>query len=319
MGLFALMLNSCNKEEQNKVSNDQKLKQNPIVQKIIDFRDKVDLTRENPSFKSGETMEVDSAIWYIEAISNYTYSNAGYDFESKLTDSSFVSVPVTNNMVNLVDFQTTYDNIIEILSDYNESIPTTDKQFLVVDVSLKEAQANSVLFKVIYSFGTKDVTDYTNDYPWYWGMNLGRCDGSGEGAPQDAADIVTLLANDEINIPSGTAFYVNVSTLEVWDWEYTDENGDAFLFNDFQEIELDPACLSVQEIEQFKVNAISIGLQLRPQFKSVINYNVQDFTAYAMCGQYPQHDCWYMDWMVEYTFAMWIVKADDEVRELPTE
>lgn len=310
------MLYSCNKEKQNKVIDNAELKQNPIVQKIVDFRDKVDVVRANPFFKNGETMEVDSVVWYLEAISNYTYSNAGYDFESKLTDSSFVSVPVTNSMVSLVDFQTTYDDIIEILSDYNESIPTTDKQFLVVDVSLKEAQANSALFKVTYSFGTKDVTDFTNDYPWYWGWELGRCDGSGLGVGQDASDIISLLANNEINIPSGTAFYVNVTLREAYPQDFLDNNGNPLLFEDYQEVNLIHTCLSVPEINNFKNNVIYIGQQMKPQYKSVIDYAVEDWTIFGLTDP-GNEDYWYMIHHLYVTYAMWIVKADDEVRELP--
>ena len=176
----SLFIYSCQKEnitdKKSDNQSEQTLKNSPLITRIIDFRNKVDVVRENPSFKSGDDpMEVDTAIWYLEAISNYTYSNAGFDFDQKLTDSSFVSVPITNGLILLTDFQTTYDQIIGILSDYNESIPTTDKQFLVADVSLNETTNNDVTFKVTYSFGTKETTIVTNEYPWYWGWALLSC------------------------------------------------------------------------------------------------------------------------------------------------
>jgi hypothetical protein len=318
----SLFIYSCQKEnitdEKSDNQSEQTLKNSPLINRIIDFRNKVDEIRKNPSFKSGDDpMEIDTAIWYLEAISNYTYSNAGFDFDQKLTDSSFVSVPITNGLILLTDFQTAYDQIIGILSDYNESIPITDKQFLVADVSLNETINSYVIFKVTYSFGTKDATIVTNEYPWYWGWGLGRCDGSGEGVGQDAADIAYLLANETVNTPSGTAFYVNVTTKEFFPEDYYDNNGYSLLFEDGQEYELNHPCLSAIDIEQYKDNFIYIGLQEKPQFKSVINYWAEDLTMFSLCGQYP-HDCWYLAWHLEITYAMWIVKADDEIRELPS-
>jgi hypothetical protein len=316
-----LFIYSCQKEnitdKKSDKQSEQTLKNSPIINRIIDFRNKVDAIRENPSFKSGgEPMEIDTVIWYLEAISNYTYSNAGFDFDQKLTDSSFVSVPITNGLVLLTDFQTTYDQIIGILSDYNESIPTIDKQFLVADVSLNETTANNVIFKVTYSFGTKDASTVTNEYSWYWGWALGRCDGSGQGSGQDAADIISLLANDEINIPSGTAFYVNVTMCEAYPFDYLDVNGNPLLFHDYQEITLNHKCISALDIEQYKDNVEYIGMQMKPQFKSVIDYDVQDWFA---AGITPNgDDYWDMIHHVWITYAMWIVKSDDEIRVLPT-
>jgi len=262
-------------------------------------------------------MEIDTTIWYLEAISNYTFSNAGFDFDQKLTDSSFVSVPITNGLVLLTDFQIAYDQIIGILSDFNESIPTSDKQFLVADVSLKESTNSDVTFKVTYSFGTKETTIVTNEYPWYWGWELGKCDGSGEGVGQDAADIAYLLANETVTTPTGTAFYVNVSTKEFFPEDYYDGNGNSLLFEDSQEYELNHPCLSPTDIEQYKNNFVYIGLNERPQFKSVISYFATDLYMAALCGP-DQHDCWYLAWELDITYAMWIVKADDEIRELPS-
>ncbi len=217
----------------------------------------------------------------------------------------------------MYDFQTTYDQIIGILSEYNESIPTTDKQFLVADVSLNGTTNSDVIFKVTYSFGTKEATIVTNEYPWYWGWSLGRCDGSGQGSGQDAADIISLLANDEINTPSGTAFYVNVAVREAYPNDFLDTNGDPLMFHDYQEVALNHQCISVLDIEQYKDNVKYIGIQMRPQFKSVIDYDVHDWTMFGLTDP-GNEDCWDMIHHVWITYAMWIVKADDEIRELPT-
>ena len=84
--LVAAVIYSCSKQDQAEPAGSAtEISQSEadilIENKIRAFKDKMELLRENPSYKSGETMSVDSAVWYMEAVSNYTYSQITNTYE----------------------------------------------------------------------------------------------------------------------------------------------------------------------------------------------------------------------------------------------
>ncbi len=114
-------------------------------------------------------MDVDSAIWYIEATSNLTYGDASFKTEEFIVDSAFIEVSVTNGQILWADVQAAYDQVIDILSEHNANIIANQKQLVVADISLKKSNDNSATFEVTSGFGTDGTTGFGNDYPWYWG------------------------------------------------------------------------------------------------------------------------------------------------------
>ncbi|MCF6171716.1 MAG: hypothetical protein L3J66_12125 [Bacteroidales bacterium] len=67
---------SCQKQTVSE-TNDQNLidvKSKEVTQRVLDFREQMKYYRENPNMKSGGDMPADSALLYIEATLNYTYS-----------------------------------------------------------------------------------------------------------------------------------------------------------------------------------------------------------------------------------------------------
>ncbi|MDP2723649.1 MAG: hypothetical protein Q8O72_12915 [Bacteroidales bacterium] len=250
-------------------------------------------------------MEIDSAIWYIEATSNYTYGNASAELEGYVEDSSFIEVPLTNGQILLSDVQDAYDKVIDSLSAHNASITANEKQLIVADISLKETDATTATLEVTSGFGTDETTGFLNDHSWYWGWELGTCDGSGYGVGWDAANKIAQLANYTIAVPTGSnAYYTDIEYRDVYPGNYYDANGNTLLFSDFQEYVLNHQCLSPSEINQYKSNLIYIGVQEKPIGKSLIHYTLYDATMFASCG-YDNHDCWYMDHLARFKFAIW--------------
>ena len=77
----AVTINSCTKQESSEQSFNSQQSEHPqmteedisIYNRIVNFKKKVDYIKENPGYKSGELLEVDSAVWLMEALFNYTY------------------------------------------------------------------------------------------------------------------------------------------------------------------------------------------------------------------------------------------------------
>jgi len=288
--ILTLGMGSCKKELKNddaiNLTGAQSDADRQVIKKILAFKDKIETIRTLPNLKTGnEPMPVDSAIWYIEATSNYTYGDATSTLESFVVDSSFIQVPVTNGQILWSDVQLAYDQVIDSLSVHNDNITANDKQLIVADISLKESDETTATFGITSGFGTDEQNcglGLTNTYPWYWGWEQGRCDGSGLGVGCDAADKIPQLANYEIAVPIGSGgFYTDVYTVPDIDpfMVPTTQNpyGEYLLFLGYESVNYHP-CLSTDEIAYYKNALIQIGQMYQPTnpVRSVVNYKLDD-------------------------------------------
>lgn len=307
----SLIIYSCQKENSgiDTYSNqtEQSLKDSQIEKRIIAFRDIIDLIRETPNLKSGsDPMDVDSAVWYIEATSNLTYGDASFETEEFIIDSALIEVPITNGQILWSDVQAAYDQVIDILSEHNANITANVKQLIVADISLDENTGTIAIFGITSGFGTDGTSGIGtgNDYPWYWGWELGRCDGSGLGVGYDAADKIAQLANITIPSHSGNSYYTDVDSALVYGCEYTNGNGDCLVFEDYQEYTLTHQCLSTTDISFYKSGLITVGNLLKPTTDhSIIRYKLEDWTAY---GSLPDGgDYWRMIHHANIRYGIW--------------
>jgi hypothetical protein len=304
--ISSLTIYSCQKEnnvkDNSSTNAELSIADLQLEQKIIGFRDQIDNIRENPTLKSGgDPWEVEDAIYYMEALANYTYGLASYSREGFTIDSSFIAVPLTNGLIPAANMAGIYDKIIDSLSAHNDQITAQDKQLIVADISLTAISGVAATFKISSGFGTSNGMGSGNDYPWYWGMNLGRCDESGLGEPYDAADKIMQLANQYNGVPSGNSYYDYVSSADVYgcDYEY---NGECTLFEDFQEETLIHACLSTTDITFYKNGLMYVGNLLKPTGTSVIAYTLWDDFAAGICEGV---DCWYMKHDAIIDYGIW--------------
>ncbi len=280
VGLFY----ACKKEEkvdkQSINPTEQSIKDIQLEKKIISFRDKIDLIRENPNLKSGtDPMEIDSAVWYIESTSNLTYGDASSTLEEYVIDSSFIDIPLTNGQILWNDVQVAYDEVIDSLSAHNSAITANSKQLVVADISLKETTDNTAIFEVISGFATDGGYPWNNNLDWYWGFELGSCDGTTGVGTTDAADIIAQQANLTIAVPGGNSYYNDVSWQhEIGPYDVpTDQNpyGDYLLFLDYYTYP-NNICMSTNELNYYTNALVDIGIIYLPTGKSVIKYFLHD-------------------------------------------
>jgi hypothetical protein len=311
-----LLLSGCNKDDvsvdADKLSN--LMSYTEIVErKILQFKDKIDMVRVNPDLKMGnEVMDISTAEWHLEALTNYLYANAGFEFETILVNVDSVSVNLTGTNVDIITLQAAFDQIADILSEQYSAWGAGNIQLIVTDIYVKNQDEERVTFGLTSGFGISDSTYLNKIYntPWYWGWELGTCDGSGYGVGKDAADIIMFQANVEVTVPTGASYYTNVSYFTTNGCEYQNPNQECYLFEDFQEYELIHACLSPEEIGWYKNNVHTLADMHKPPGKSIIYYLLYDATAYALCGQ-DFHDCWYMVHFLEVTYGIWHIKPPE--------
>lgn len=258
---ITIFLTGCTKEDNLLNNTPVVTKDQIVIDQIMNFLDQVEFERQSSSQKSSEYMEIDSAVWYIEAAINYVSTEPITSSDVEIcTFTVKESIEHAQGMINMSDIQTTYDsfqsNIYNILSREG----SIDYIF-IADVFVSETENTNISLSMTIG-AVKSLKVYPpvlND--WYWGMELGRCDGSGLGVGTDAADVIHNRLNHVLTIPPAGAFWTDISYFSM-------EGEDDDLFQYYSLYPSDP-CLSAQEItdyigvvETYTTNNCPTGKQL---------------------------------------------------------
>lgn len=108
----AALFNACSKQEStvNPASEQQLSPQDLKINNTIkNFRDKVAYLREHPGYKSGETMSVDSAQWYLDAVFNYSFAYTEESFETFNSGTFLITLEKNGQRIDLEDDWQTFD------------------------------------------------------------------------------------------------------------------------------------------------------------------------------------------------------------------
>ena len=311
MFIIAAIFVSCSKQDQTELtSSPPEISQSKadilIENKIKAFKSKLGHLRENPQFKSGETIEVDSAVWYMEAASNQTYGDASTPFGELVIDSFNIDVPAPNGEIQLNDILATYNEMINGLSDSYNAIPDENKHLVVNDVSLKSVDEGIATFGVIAGFGTEgnSGTNGVFDDEWYYGEELGDCDYN--YAPADAAEKIEDKILARKGTPSPNIEYTDVETFEIYansflnneDMFPEDNMYDYLMFHCWDDdANIWPnvhTCVSVDEMNFYLLAAEYLLNHDQPQFarppgKSLITINLIGDAMYPANGTLYMH------------------------------
>ena len=268
IGIIALALISCNKEneiitELNEIDTTE--------QKILDFKDKI---TNKSNQKSEEIFEIDSVVWYIEATLNYTYCNPEVSDILNI-DSVFINVPVSE------DGNVTFSNVVNAYHDiyigmnniYNQT-SGDNKKIQIADIEIIESNSkiNGKTLKLttfISDFHYKlPEPFYPNDY-WHPIFEAGKCgDYEGECIGCDGGSEIARHANQFINIPPG---YITDITVKNFYSNYYSE----YLWNE-ELSHYNDACLSPNDLEDWKNKLVELGGINIPYGKRIINYSIED-------------------------------------------
>jgi len=233
------------------------------------------------NLKNGEDMQVDSAIWYLEAALNLTYARADNTREIINLDSATVTVPLTqNNTIFFSDIALAYTNLVDSLSLHYHAI-SGEKGVVFTDLAVIELADNNVVIKMTDMITTSSNTGFSgfgpDDY-WRWGCNGGKCDGT--MMPWDAALKLAQHANmGDCVLPISCYTSVEQSP-EIYPSDVpTDENPFGyFLYLLYAAGGLNPPvshCLSPDAMNYYLEGLKTIADMYKPAGKQTIKYYCQ--------------------------------------------
>lgn len=219
LGLLSLI--NCSKERELTVGNDQHAVsiefQTKVTQDILQFLDKVEVYKSNPNLKSDESMDVDSALWYLESCFNYSYGFPNEFYKTYQVDTIYLTLELTGNRrISMNALIAKYEQMIEEVRSVYHGTAFEQKGLALINLQEASGTTESIHFAVNVVTGEK-----TNDIPpqpvlegpfgdedyWWYGEMLGRCN-EFEGE-SDAAKQLMMAMNASLPDPIGNFYVIN--------------------------------------------------------------------------------------------------------------
>ncbi len=235
LGVIAVMLSSCKKDKPSQITESPQTNYTAedirIQNLILKFQNKI----KNNSFKNGETVSVDSAVWFLEAMMNFNYSTPDSSFVNLTVDTTFeFDLPVNNDLVDFSNLTEAAFAMESHILTYLNNMPNSIKFIIAADVSIKPntLKDGTKTITITTGYGSEYIINpgcYTpfgaNDF-WAHGFDWGGC-GTNSATTSDAAKQIQYKINNpncrpiDITISS---YIVNVGIEDIVAWDYPNPN-----------------------------------------------------------------------------------------------
>ena len=200
---LVILLTSCSKEqlknENETLATDQ---QSSTILKLIRAFD----TKLSAGFKSGESLSIDSAVWYAEALQNYNHARPEQQYEATKVNKQTYAVTIENGQLGLDDMATLYQNIDNDRVQQMSALGEGDHYLKLTDVNIDSIVGTTAFLSSTNVFGLRLIEGlylpFQEDDDWIWGTlgqvygdpPAGKCDGSMYGV-SDASDELAWKLN----------------------------------------------------------------------------------------------------------------------------
>jgi hypothetical protein len=259
-GWMAIYFSSCQKGGEVLTETQVTAFDIKVGNAINSFIDKVAYQKENPGFKSLETISADSALWYLESTFNYCYGFPNEFYKSFAIDTLSFSLLLSGSEVNMTDLTDKFNEMIQEISTTYHAVAYAEKGLSLVNLQEATVDEGLLHFTVQVVTGEKGevppspVLDgpFEEGDDWWYGENQGKCDGTVETS--DAAKQLMLAMNATLPDPEGNFYVINPSVIERKGGEPNvrrendpnppDNNYDYYLFYGTEEIGLVEKCLN---------------------------------------------------------------------------
>jgi len=333
---------SCGKQDTGNPSkletpalSDQDVKINNLIKS---FRAKMDYLRVNPEYKSGEVVEVDSAIWYLEATINYSHTFPNDYYGQMKIDTTYLPLVLNSDgMADLEEVAQRYDEMKEQVRDFYYASGFEEKGLISVDLVLEPLKSDEVTLKVITVTGEKTnstpppgfVVDgpFVEGDDWWYGEFHGKCDTP--SILDDAANQLMLAMNNYIPEPNGNYYFTNQFQVtrkggdenirRSGDPEPPDNIYDYYLFSASEAVgtvDDDVLCLEYTEMNYYFLylkyllfTILPVELQLPPGYCIELVYNM--FGFYESINQQNIH--YYHKGTFQYGLKVYYKNGDSPV------
>jgi hypothetical protein len=281
----AVMFNACSKQDNDLQSIDTGEVQMTAAdlkfqKQLVEFRDKIKYIQEHPGYKSGEVMSVDSAIYLMEAMFNYTYGFPEKSYQEVKHDTcNLVFETDFEGMVSLDDVNLKFLEITGTIQSVHYNSGFENQGLILASIEKREVDGNQTELEIYVVTGNLNGTTYpfAEGDDWWYGLDAGMCDGSNDTT--DAAEMIerNIVVNYILPSPPPGYRYVyapeETITLEGNEYQNpnmldpTDNYLDYLMY--YAEAEVTPfvdsvKCLAHQEMNFYVEGGIEIATNKLP-------------------------------------------------------
>lgn len=214
----AAILVGCKKENDEPKDNGRQSEAAVLVNRINNFLELRDAV--NSGAKADGSMTVEEMREILCMVSNYEHSEHETFCHNTVLDTLEVRmVPMTNGNVLESDVVAVYNAFETELESCMASVDDgMDVPSLFSIVLPENGARDEEDIKIIFTRGQEaepepisspSVSGPFHNKCWFWGLDLGSCDG-GPGTPTDAADELTRYFKFDYSTANGTVIFTNV-------------------------------------------------------------------------------------------------------------
>jgi hypothetical protein len=218
-----LVFNSCSKQDEvlktEETTNDEG--DYKIFYELSSFAEKMEFIKENPDYKSGESLEVDSALWLMEGAMNLTYGFPFEEYGEFITGTDVITLTKNNaGEIDMDEIGLKYQEIIEKARVLYYNASYEEKGLMVLNMEKEAENENEVTFEIETVTGDKsnDPWPFGQGENWWYGEDEGGCEGNNASASDAAHELAatypTYNITDCMSI-AGPGF-VEVTGGEQW-------------------------------------------------------------------------------------------------------
>lgn len=212
-----MIFHSCSKEENRTEPNRQLTDFDMKVgNSIKGFISKVDYQLSNPTLKSLETIDKDSALWYLESTFNYCYGFPNEFYDMFEIDTLGMTLDLTvDGRVNMTDLANKYSQMIQEVSILYNSSGFAQRGLSLVNLHDVQFTDNYINFFIHIIIGRKGTIPpslviegpFGDEDNWWYGETKGECDP--HTYDSDAAIQLMLAMNATLPDPEGNFFVIS--------------------------------------------------------------------------------------------------------------
>ncbi len=205
-----VMMTSCKKENET-VSNEKGQievndpQNDAEVNRILDFKKKVDERKANPGMKSGETMTLEEAMDNVVDLFNVTYTEPMAYYTTTESHQFSISVPLTvGGKVLVDDVMAAYEQAVEEARKVYHASTLANKGYRRLMVSCEIQRDGEVSLNFDGQYGVKGTTPpspqphingpFSEGDDWNYMDGMGSCDGLRPGGAD--AELTEALKED---------------------------------------------------------------------------------------------------------------------------
>ncbi len=297
---------SCKKDvsdiEENQ-TNTEIVKNNEVINLIKQFETKMQST-----LKSGEYIDLDSAVWNMEALQNYSYAYPDSSTRDFVVLKSYYTITVnSNNKVLMTDVQAVNQLMEDTLLYQLSQFPEEVKCMKFWDVNADSVVGTTAFLSATSGFGLNLLLGiyygFDEDDDWWWGTlgeeygnpPAGKCDGTMFGV-SDGSNEIQWRLNYPAYQPTQQLFYTSLVTLNATGFEWEDGYPLLYVSENYPTED----CLTDDLLAFYLTNAHNIfntyesNGGLRPSGKDFVSVKIiDDLTTSAGPQYYHLHEVTY--------------------------